>query len=66
MKKYVTLIITSVFLIATFSIYYIHIALAKNDKTQFFIEHVDGDKGLLKDISVNGVYHLGNIYDSIR
>ena len=65
MKKYVTLILTSVFLIATFSIYYIHSALAKNDKTQFFIEHVDGDKGLLKDISVNGGYHYGNIYEPI-
>ena len=63
MKKYVTLIITSVFLIATFSIYYVHLALAKNDKTQLFIEHVDGDKGLLKDISVSGVYHLGNTSD---
>ena len=65
MKKYVALILTSVFLIATFSIYYIHSALAKNDKTQFFIEHVDGDKGLLKDISVNGGYHYGNIYEPI-
>lgn len=65
MKKYVALILTSVFLIATFSIYYIHTALAKNDKTQFFIEHVDGDKGLLKDISVNGGYHHGNIYEPI-
>lgn len=64
MKKYVTLTIISVFLLATFSIYYIHSALAKNNKTQFYIEYVDGDKELVKDISVMATSHVGNMYES--
>ncbi|WP_455662470.1 hypothetical protein [Pradoshia sp.] len=65
MKKYLSLTTIFVFLLTTFSIYYIQSAVAKNDKTQFIIEYVDGDKDLLKDIRVSGFYFLGNMGDSV-
>ncbi|KMY43860.1 hypothetical protein AC622_06020 [Bacillus sp. FJAT-27916] len=64
MKKYLTLTILTVFLLATFSIYYIQSALAKDDKLQFYIEQTGGDKEIIKDISVSGAYNIGGRYNS--
>ncbi len=65
MKKYLTLTILTVFLLATFSIYYIQSALAKDDKLQFYIEQTGGDKEIIKDISVSGAYNIGGRYQTM-